>query len=189
MAKSTFKTLFILLAIMLLVLPLVTTFNEVLTTIIMKIKIYRLIQSYIVPIEAKFVTTVLHLFGMPAFPTITSVNFGGITTIGNNITISWNCIGWQSFILLVITFATGLQGDFHLLGKIQTIIIGVLGTFLINIFRISLVAIIAYRISPLLAVIFHDYFSTFFIIVWLFFFWWFCYTYVLEPTGEESKVG
>ncbi len=184
MAKSNFKLLFIILSVSLLVLPLVTTFNELLTTLIMRIEAYRLIQNFIVPIETKMVTVVLRLFGLPAFPTLTSVNIGNVTTIGNNVTISWNCIGWQSFILLLISFATGLQGDFHSSGKFKTIIIGVLGTFLINIIRISLVAIISFRISPLLALIFHDYFSTLFIILWLFFFWWFSYTYVLEPIGE-----
>jgi len=150
----------------------------------MEVKLYRLIQNMIVPTETKMVTVILRGVGIPAFPTLTSVNIGKLTTIGNNVTISWNCIGWQSFILLVITLVTGLQGSYKLYGKIQTIIIGVLGTFLLNILRVSLVVIIAYRISPVLATIFHDYFSTLFIIMWLFFFWWFSYTFVLEQEGE-----
>jgi exosortase/archaeosortase family protein len=146
----------------------------------MEIELYRLIQNFIVPIEAKMVTVVLRAFRIPAFPTPTSVNIGKPTTIGNNVTISWNCIGWQSFILLVITLITGLQGSYRLLTKIQTIIIGVLGTFLFNILRVSLVIIIAHLVSSLAAIIFHDYLSNLMIIFWLFGFWWFAYTFVLE---------
>lgn len=184
MEKSTFKLLLALSALLLLFLPFVTTFNEILTVLIMKVRLYRLIQEFIVPFEAKMVTVILRLFGITAFPTLTSVKIGSFTTVGNNVTISWNCVGWQSFILLVITFLTGLQGSFRLTSKIQTIVIGVLGTFLINILRISLVVIFAYRVSPVLALIFHDYFSTILIIIWLFFFWWFSYNFVLEKEGE-----
>jgi len=183
--KSTFKILFLIISISLLVLPLVTTFNEFLTRVIMKIELYRLIQNLIVPLEAKMVTVILRFFGISAFPTPTSINIGKPTTLGNSVIISWNCIGWQSFILLVITFLTGLQGSYYLLGKIQTIVIGILGTFLLNILRVSLVVLIAYRLSPLAATIFHDYFSTLFLVLWLFFFWWFSYKFVLIKNEEE----
>lgn len=185
MEKSTFKFLFVILSVSLLLLPMVTTFNDLLTRAVMEIKLYRLIQSFIVPLEAKMVVVVLRTIGISSFPTLTSVNIGKATTIGNNITISWNCIGWQSLILLVITFITGLQGSYRLLTKIQTVIIGVLGTFLLNILRVSLVIIIAHYFNPLLATIFHDYFSTLFIILWLFFFWWFSYSFVLEKEADE----
>jgi exosortase/archaeosortase family protein len=180
MEKATFKLLLVILALALLFLPLVTTFNEFLTRVVMNFKLYRLIQNFIVPFEAKMVTVVLRAVRIPAFPTPASVNIGQPTTIGNSIAISWNCIGWQSFILLVITLITGLQGPYHPWTKIQTILIGFLGTFLLNIFRISFVVILAYRLSQTAALIFHDYFSTVLIVLWLFFFWWFAYTFVLE---------
>lgn len=187
--KSTFKLLLTILAISLLVLPLVTTFNEFLTRVVMRIEIYRLIQGLIVPLETKTVAVILRAAGIDAFPTPSSVNIGRPTTIGNNITISWNCIGWQSFILLIITLVTGLQGSFSLTGKIQTIFIGVLGTYLLNIIRITLVVIIGYRLSPLMAVVFHDYFSTLLTVFWLFAFWWFVYSYVLikENSSESGQ--
>lgn len=184
--KSTFRLLFVVLSIALLLLPLVTTFNEFLTQVVMKIRLYRLIQNFIVPFEARMVTAVLRLVRIEAYPTPISVNIGKPTTIGNDVIISWNCIGWQSFILLLITLTTGLQGSYRLLSKIQTIIIGVLGTFLFNILRVSLVIIIAYQISSLAAIIFHDYLSTLIIIFWLFLFWWFVYTYVLERKVEAG---
>lgn len=185
--KSTFKIILAVLAIALLLLPAITTFNEFLTRVVMRIELYRLIQNFIVPIEAKMVVVVLRVFGISAFPTPTSINIGSLRTIGNSVTISWNCIGWQSFILLCITFFTGLQGSYQILGKIQTILIGVLGTFLMNILRISFVVIIAHRISPMAGLIFHDYFSTLMIILWLLFFWWFSYTFVLTREGQAIE--
>jgi exosortase/archaeosortase family protein len=94
--------------------------------------------------------------------------------------ISWNCIGWQSLVLFFLTLFTGLQGSYKWGGRVQTIILGILGTFILNIFRITLVALIAFYLGRLPAIIFHDYFSTMMIILWLFFFWWFAYSFVLE---------
>lgn len=187
MEKSTFKLLFIVLALALLVLPLVTTFNEFLTRIVMKIEIYRVIQDFIVPLEAKWVTVFLRLVGIETMPTLTGIQIGKLTTLGNHVTISWNCIGWQSFILVLITLVTGLQGSYRAFSKIQTMLIGILGTFLVNIVRISLVVIISYRINPVAAIVFHDYFSTLFTIFWLFLFWWFSYNYILERRGEYQS--
>lgn len=152
----------------------------------MKIEFYRLIQRAIVPIEAKMVVVILKLVGINSFPTPTSVNIGKMTTIGNSVTISWNCIGWQSFILMVITLITGLQGAYPWGNKIEAIIIGILGTFMINILRVSLIIVVAYKVNRLAAIIIHDYFSTFLTILWLFFFWWFTYSYVLEKINEDQ---
>lgn len=152
----------------------------------MQIKLYIVIQNLIVPFEARMVTVVLGLVGIQSAPSLTSVNIGPSTIIGNKVTISWNCIGWQSFILLLITLATGLQGSYRILGKIQTLIIGIFGTFLLNILRVSFVIIIAQRVSPVAGLIFHDYFSTLMVILWLFLFWWFSYNYVLERQGNAT---
>lgn len=42
--KRTFRALFFILTIALLVLPAVTTFNEILTSIVMLVELYRYIQ-------------------------------------------------------------------------------------------------------------------------------------------------
>lgn len=146
----------------------------------MRFELYRLIQNFIVPIEAKMVVALLRLIGIESYPTLTSVNIGRPTVIGNNATLSWNCIGWQSFILLLITLVTGLQGSYHYLSKLQAILIGVFGTFLLNILRISFVIVLAYKMNANAALIFHDYFSTLVIVLWLMLYWWFVYNYVLE---------
>lgn len=178
--KNTLKTLFLLVTVALLILPAITTFNEILTTIVMRIYLYRYLQDFIVPIQAKMITVVMHLFGLAAVPTLKGVALGNFHTIGNHVTISWNCIGWQSFILFLISLGTGLQGNYNTVSKMQTITIGILGTFLINIARISIVVLIAQFIGAVPSLIFHDYVSTLMTIAWLFVYWWFSFTYVLE---------
>ncbi len=181
--KKTFKTIFIITTVLLITLPAVTTFNEILTSIVMKIQFYRVIQEFIVPIQAKMIVVVIGLFGIKAIPTPLGVNIGTIQTI-NHVTISWNCIGWQSFLLFVLTLITGLQGPYTRYSKAQTILIGFLGTFLMNITRISLVVLMTQFISKTAGIIFHDYFSTAMTVAWLFFFWWFSFTYVLERKDQ-----
>lgn len=185
--KSTFGTLFLLLAAVLLILPFITTFNEFLTSVVMKIKLYRLIQDLIVPYQVKMITVILRLFGMTVYPGLTTVSFG--RAIGQSVEISWNCIGWQSLILLIISLFTGLQGPYRIYSKFQTVVIGFLGTFLVNLIRITLVILITYYFGRLPGMIFHDYFSTIMIIAWLFFFWWFSFSFVLEKHVESPEEG
>lgn len=185
--KKTFKTIFLITTIALLVLPAITTFNELLTSVVMRIQVYRYIQEFIVPFQAKMITAVVNLFGITASATTTGVYLGQAKAVGNNVTISWNCIGWQSFFLFALTLATGLQGHYNLSSRLQTITIGVLGTFLMNITRISLVVLVAHYVSRQAGIIFHDYFSTLMTVAWLFFFWWFVFAFVLERDEASQE--
>lgn len=183
MEMSAFRTLFLLLASILLILPFITTFNEFLTSVVMKVKLYRLIQDFIVPYQVKMITVILRLFGIEAYPGLVTISFG--KAIGQVVEISWNCIGWQSVILLLISLFTGLQGPYRIYSKFQTVVIGFFGTFLVNIIRVTLVILITYYFGRLPGMIFHDYFSTIMIIAWLFIFWWFAFAFVLEKQGER----
>jgi len=168
-----------MLVLILMVLPFVTTFNEFLTTLIMKIELYRKFQELIVPHLARMVGVLLGFLKISVEVSLDSL----FLTQGARkllVYISWNCIGWQSLILFFLTLVTGFQGSYKWGGKIQTVALGLLGTFLVNIIRIALVALIAFYLGRLPAAIFHDYFSTIMIILWLFFFWWFSYSFVLE---------
>ncbi|MBU0648185.1 exosortase/archaeosortase family protein [Patescibacteria group bacterium] len=176
---STFQLVIILACVTFLVMPFVTTFNELLTKIIMKVELYKVIQNYVVPFEASMIVSSMKLIGLEA-----SANLTGISMIKDsipiNVYISWNCIGWQSFILLLLSLFVGLKGPFTLNSKIETILIGVLGTALINIIRVSLVGLIAYHFGGMAAIIFHDYVSTLFMISWLIVYWLFCYKFILH---------
>lgn len=186
--KRTFKTIFLILTIALLVLPAITTFNELLTRIVMQVKLYRYLQDFIVPLQARMITVVLNLFGITASATATGVMLSSQRVLGESVTISWNCVGWQSFFLFALTLGTGLQGTYSTISRIQTIVIGIFGTFLMNIIRISLVVLIAHFVSRQAGIIFHDYFSTLMTVAWLFLFWWFVFAYVLDrPQSSVDK--
>ncbi|MFA4930932.1 MAG: exosortase/archaeosortase family protein [Patescibacteria group bacterium] len=178
---STFQMVIILASVTFLVMPFVTTFNEVLTRLIMKIELYQILQNQVVPAEASMIVAFLRLIGID-----TSANLTGLSMLKDgipvNVFISWNCIGWQSFILLLISMFVGLKGPFTLGSKIETMLIGILGTIIANIIRIGLVVLIAYEFGQLPAIIFHDYVSTIFIICWLISYWLFCYRFILHHT-------
>ncbi|MFZ5392036.1 MAG: exosortase/archaeosortase family protein [Patescibacteria group bacterium] len=178
---SNFQIIIILACVTFLVMPFVSTFNEFITTIIGKVELYRILQYHVVPFEAKMVVSTLKLIGIEASSSLTGLQ---IIKDGNpiNIFISWNCIGWQSFILLFISMFVGLKGPFTLNSKLETIAIGILGTIIINLVRISLVAMIAFYLGEMASIVFHDYISTLFVICWLIFYWIFCYRYILHHT-------
>jgi exosortase/archaeosortase family protein len=180
--KSTFQLIFVILVLILMFLPFVTTFNEILTKVVERAGWYGTIREWLVPYLVRMVTMVLHFFGVlteQSMQTIT-VRPNAMTAGGSIVYISWNCIGWQSFLLFILTLFTGLQGNFKLRTKLYTVLFGLLGTFWMNVFRISFIVLVAHWWGRLPAVIFHDYGSTILIVLWLFFFWWVSYTYLLE---------
>jgi exosortase/archaeosortase family protein len=181
-SKETFKNLFLALIILLLVMPFITTFNEFLTAWFLRFGWYRGIESIVVPFEVRSVVGTLHFLQIQAVGSNTTLSF---VKDGDwqRIWIAWNCVGWQSLIVLIMTLVTGLQGGFSKLSKLQVVLVGVLGIFLVNIARISLVVIIFKYIGYLPAVIFHDYFANLAMVAWLFFFWWFSYKFILEETA------
>jgi len=98
----------------------------------------------------------------------------------------WNCVGWQSALLLVVSLFAGLKGAFSNLSRIKCILLGLSGTLLINIFRMSFIAIGIYYVNALAAQIVHDYFAALLTLIWLIFFWWFVYSFVLEAKEQGS---
>jgi|SRR3989344_4458791 len=181
--RETFIWLFLLLVLMLVFMPLVNTFNDLLTRFIISLDAYKYIRNYVAPFEARLVGVLLWPFGFA--PRIV----GEYLAIGKKgpllIEIAWNCVGWQSLVLFLLTVVIILQGNRYALpSKIKTLIIGLLGTFLVNILRITAVALLAYYFSQSVALIFHDYGSNLAVIVWLFIFWWFAHEYVLEEKEE-----
>jgi exosortase/archaeosortase family protein len=103
--------------------------------------------------------------------------------------ISWNCIGWQSLILVGVSFVSGLRGRQSIEARAQVVLIGVAGTMLLNLMRVAAVAAIAATFGQTPATIFHDYGGTILVVAWLFAFWIFVqrYIFVMPPT-EEAEV-
>ena len=186
--KRTFKLLLAGLAVMLVALPFVTTFNSVLTALINKIGLYRTLQETIVPFESKLIVLVVRFLGVSAFLAPVGERAAFYLLKGTEyfpVELQWNCLGWQSLLLLGVSFIVGLSGSFTKLSKLECILIGLLGTFLLNILRMVFITIGIYYVNTIFALLIHDYFAAFTSIMWLFFFWWFSYSFVLEEKDSD----
>lgn len=180
--KRTFTIIFALLAVLLALLPFLVSFNEALTHLVERVSLYMWVQEKIVPLEVKMVGVLVSPLGLNYV-----AHQNGLTVNGTYARMTWNCIGWQSLLLLVITLIVGLRGNYTLWSKTETILIGLLGTFLVNLLRLTLIVVILAFSRPLFAVVYHDYLAAIVTILWLFTFWWFSYSYVLEPSVIDKK--
>jgi exosortase/archaeosortase family protein len=103
--------------------------------------------------------------------------------------ISWNCIGWQSLILLGVSLFSGVRGRQSFEARAQVVLIGVAGTMLLNLMRVAAVAAIAATWGQTPAVLFHDYGGTILVVTWLFIFWIFVQRFIfIAPAPEELEV-
>lgn len=178
--KQTFVTIFLILVLALSFLPFLSAFNDLLTRLVISLDYYKVIEDFIVPWEIRMVGVLLYPLGLKPIVAGDYLAIGGVSS-PMLIEIAWNCIGWQSLLFFVITCWIGFQGErYTLLSKLKAWLIGFLGTFLINLLRISLVVLVALFFGQKVAIIIHDYGSLLVIIGWLFFFWYFTYAFILE---------
>lgn len=186
--KPIIRLILIMAAILIMILPFVTTFNELLTRIVETTGLDRILTDWVVPVEARMLAVILGLIGIPTQVSTSTIYLdkGGFFL---PVYISWNCVGWQSFILFAVTLATGIQGPFSRASKFEAVVVGFLGTFLMNLLRIASVAVVAYYFGQLPAVIYHDYGGTIIILLWLFAYWWFSHGWLLEPLEELPETG
>ena len=170
---------------MLMLLPLVTTFNDLLTSWAMGLGANNPLQT-IVPVEARMVVGLLGLVGVHAAASGSYLVVWDGAGAMHTLFISWNCIGWQSLVLVGVSFLTGLRGSHPLEARAQVVIIGIAGTMLLNLMRVAAVAAIAATIGVGPAVFFHDYGGTLLVIGFLFAFWMFVQRWILAPIPSEQ---
>lgn len=189
--KKIFKDIIIVGVVILSVLPVIVTFSALFTSIFEKMGWYTALQRHIVPIESRMVAVIIRSANIKSSVTPDREDFSlAVFKDGKilPIRLEWNCLGWQSMILLGLTFATGMRGRYTFLSKTETVLIGIIGTFLINLLRMSFIVILAYYWNEFGALIIHDYFASLVALIWMIFFWWFSYAYVLnEKVGIELK--
>ncbi len=179
-------TLLALLCALLMLLPLVTTFDELLTTWAMQLGANNPLQT-IVPVEARMVVGLLGLAGIHAAASGSHLVVWDGAGAMHTLFISWNCIGWQSLVLLGVSLLTGLRGRHPAEARVQVMLIGVAGTMLLNLLRVAAVAGIAATIGVTPAVLFHDYGGTILVIAFLFGFWIFAQRWILGQAAEELE--
>jgi exosortase/archaeosortase family protein len=185
--KRVFKKILAVTAVVLAVLPVLVTFSAILTEIFNRMQWYRWIQETVVPFEARLVAVLIKPVGITGMVTPGQQFAMVLEKPGGEllpVSLEWNCLGWQSLILLGLTFVTGLQGSYKLFSKLEVVLFGVLGTFLSNIFRMALITALAFYWNNVAAMIIHDYFAMFVALLWMVFFWWFSYAYILEVREE-----
>ena len=186
--QFTYQTILLLAAGLLLVLPFITTFNEFLTRAVMELRLDWILTEWVVPTEVRFIALILQPFGITTEVTDTALYlYKSGSDFPIPVYISWNCVGWQSFILFSITLLTGLQGPFSRGRKLQVIALGLLGTFWMNLLRMAFVALVAYYFGRLPAVVFHDYGGTLMILAWLAIFWYALFNYFVADEIERAS--
>ncbi len=182
-------TLLAMLCALLMLLPLVTTFDDFLTTWALQLGANNPLQA-IVPVEGRMVVGLLGLVGIHAAASGSHLVVWDSAGAMHTLFISWNCIGWQSLVLLGVSFLSGLRGSHPLEARIQVIVIGVAGTMLLNLLRVAVVAGIAATVGVTPAVLFHDYGGTILVVAFLFGFWILVQRLILgtEPSGEQEAI-
>jgi len=173
-----FAMLLALTAVVLVVLPFVSTFDDLLTQIGMRLGIAAPLQV-IVPAEVRVTVVVLGLFGIHAGAAGNQLVVWNSNGAPQTLFISWNCVGWQSLILLGLSLMVGLRGQMSLASRIEVVAFGMAGTILVNVARITVVCLLAAAAGYLPAVLFHDYGGTLLLVAWLFTFWLIAYRWLV----------
>jgi len=173
---------------LLMVLPLVTTFDDFLTGWALQLGANNPLQA-IVPVEARMVVGLLGALGIHSAAAGSDIVVWDRAGSMHVLLISWNCIGWQSLVLLGVSFLTGLRGKQPLESRAQVVVIGVAGTMLLNLLRVAAVAALAATWGQTPAILFHDYGGTILVIGWLFAFWAFAQRWILpsDPSDELEQ--
>ena len=181
-------SLLAMLCALLMLLPLVTTFDDFLTTWALQLGANNPLQA-IVPVEARMVAGLLALVGIHAAASGSHLVVWDGAGAMHTLFISWNCIGWQCLVLLGVSLLSGLRGRHPIEARIQVIVIGVAGTMLLNLLRVAVVAGIAATVGVTPAVLFHDYGGTILVVAFLFGFWIFVQRWILgaEPSGGGEE--
>jgi exosortase/archaeosortase family protein len=182
-ASRPVGTLLAAASIALLILPFFSTFGQLMTSVAMAAGFDAWLGQWIAPIEGRLVHGALGLLGIP------SASDGSLLYVGSGpgslaLYISWNCVGWQTLLFLAVSMVTGLQGQYTLRSRAETLLLGVFGIAILNVLRITVVALVAYSFGQLPAIIVHDYGSVIATVAFLMAFWAFAYNVVLERVDE-----
>jgi len=176
------------LSLILLALPFVTTYNDLLTAWAMQLGVAQPLQA-VSPLEARMVVALLTAFGFHAAAAGSILVVWGSSGQPTDLFISWNCIGWQSLVLLGVSLAVGLRGRYSAEARAQVFLLGLLGTVLVNLVRVALVCLLAAVAGRAPAIIFHDYGGTLMTVVWLFAFWVIAQRWLLVDSMSTEAAG
>ncbi len=172
-------------AVALLLLPAFSTFGELLTDLALATGFDAALGQWVAPVEAQLAHGVFALVGLRSAydGSLLSVSDG---IRGTTIYISWNCVGWQTLAFLGVSMLAGLQGAYTARSRLETVLVGLLGVAVLNVFRITVVALVALRFGQLPAIVVHDYGTVIASVIALMAFWVFAYEHLLERSAPRA---
>lgn len=184
--KQTARAVLLIIVFFLMLFPFINSLNQFLVDIVEPFIFFKPIQDVIIPYEVRVIRVILGFLGIPMTggqPGAFSITL--VTPSGGHepIVVAWNCLGWQSILIVLATFLTGLTGKFTFWSKIEVLAIGLMGTFLLNMARLTLIFILFYYFKGTVAMAFHDYGSVILTIGWLFALWYYAFNFVLTPVN------
>ena len=173
---------------LLMLLPFVTTFDDLLTSWALAMGANNPLQG-LVPMEARMVVGLLGAVGVHAAASGSHLVIWDSAGSMHTPFISWNCIGWQSLILFGLSSMSGLRGRQPLAARSQAGLAGIAGTLRWHPPRVAAVAGIAATIGQTPAILFHDYGGTILVIAWRFAFWTFVQSFLfVTPHGNAVEL-
>lgn len=125
-----------------MVLPFYITFNELLTSLVVASGLSFVIKNYVAPLVSRMVASALDFFGLTVYLSGDALLVSGFGRTASFI-VAWNCIGWQSLVIFSATAYLAFSDNYACSSKILALLVGLQGTPLFNVLRITLVALIA----------------------------------------------
>lgn len=170
-------------SIALLIMPIFSTFGELLTNLAIASGVDAAMGQWVAPAEGRLVHGLLAMLGYA------SAANGSVLSITDGVRdvslyISWNCVGWQTLIFLGLTLPSGLHGDHTRRSKLEAAALGIFGIAILNVLRIAIVGLVALHFGQMPAAIVHDYGSIVATVLFLMIFWSVAYNLILEPRSR-----
>jgi len=120
--------------------PFIATFDDLLAAPAQRSGLDAMVAGIAAP-EARMIAAALNLVGVHAASTGATLWVFGAHPI--KLVIGWNCVGWEGLVIFGMTLVVGLRPQEHWEAHLHILIIGILGTVVVNLVRIALVSVLA----------------------------------------------
>ncbi|KYH38380.1 MAG: hypothetical protein AYL28_003900 [Candidatus Bathyarchaeota archaeon B23] len=175
-------------ALLLSILPMVETLNDLAAFLAMSLGVEGLLMGF-TPMAARYVAAILrYVFRVPVSIYGSSIYLEG-GGVPFEVHLDWNCLGWQGFILMFIALLVALQGSYTRRSKVKGTLLG---------FEVFLAVLAARILIPCLllvhglyrsAIFFHNYLASPLILSSIALYWHLCTGYILQPRGGGESSG